>query len=95
MPPNRTQSSRKSTEQEGRVLLAIQALKNEEISTIREAARRFDVPDRTLRRRLAGHTSRSTTRANNHKLTQLEEESLKKWILSMDTCGIAPRHDLV
>jgi hypothetical protein len=41
MPPNRTQSSRNLVEQEGRVLLAIQAIKNQEITSIREAARHF------------------------------------------------------
>lgn len=36
MPPNRSRSSRNSTEQEGRVLLAIQAIKTEEIRSTRE-----------------------------------------------------------
>ncbi|CDM27547.1 Probable transposable element [Penicillium roqueforti FM164] len=70
MPPIRSRSSRNSIEQEGRILLAIQAIKGQEISSIREAARRFDVPETTL---------------------QIEEESLQKWILSMDSRGSAPR----
>ena len=76
MPPIRSRSSQKSTEQEGRILLAIQALKNKEIPSIREAARRFNVPDTTLRRRLSGIESRANSRANLYKLTQIEEESL-------------------
>ena len=76
MPPNRTQSSRKSIEQEGRILLAIEAIRKKEITNVREAAARFEVPRTTLRDRLSGHTYRNTTRANSHKLTQLEEESL-------------------
>ena len=44
MPPIRTQSSRNRTEQEGRILLAIQAIKNQEISSISLAARTFKVP---------------------------------------------------
>jgi hypothetical protein len=36
-------------EREGRILLATQAFKNQEISAIREAARRFEVPESTLR----------------------------------------------
>jgi len=52
MPPIRSQNAQKSIEQEGRVLLAIRAIKNQEISSIREAARRFDVPFSTLCRRL-------------------------------------------
>lgn len=91
MPPKRTQSSRNSIEQEGRILLAIQAIQNKQISAIRDAARQFNIPGTTLRRRLAGHTNRADSRANNHKLSQTEEETLKQWILSMDTRGAAPR----
>ena len=91
MPPIRTQSSQNSIEQEGRVLLAIQAIKKQEISSIQEAARLFNIPRTTLRRRLAGTTNRVETRANSHKLTKIEEDSLRKWILSMDSRGVAPR----
>lgn len=91
MPPIRSQSSRNSTEQEGRILLAIQAIKNQEISSIREAAHHFQVPRSTLQRRLTGDVFRSESRANNHKLSQIEEESLVQWILSMDSRGAAPR----
>jgi hypothetical protein len=91
MLPIRTQSSQNRTEQEGRILLAIQAIKNQEIRAIREAARIFEVPETSLRRRLNGSTNRAETRANSHKLTQIEEESLQKWILSMDSRGAPPR----
>ena len=91
MPPKRSISGPNSSNQEGRVLLAIQAYKNNEIVNIREAARRFGIPRTTLRNRLAGQTYRPTTRANNTKLTQLEEDSLSEWILSMDSRGAAPR----
>lgn len=69
MPPNRSQKAQKATEQEGRILLAIKAIKNQEISSIREAVATFDVPRTTLRRRLQGHQFRHEARANNHKLT--------------------------
>ena len=95
MPPIRSQRSRNSTEQEGRILLAIQAFKNQEISSIREVARRFEIPRTTLQRRLTGETFRLETRANNYKLTESEEESLQKWILSMDSRGSAPRPCMV
>lgn len=90
MPSNRSQSSQKSIEQEGRVLLAIEAIQKDQIASVREAARRFNVPEATLRRRLAGHTNRHDTRANNHKLTETEEYTLLQWILSMDSRGAAP-----
>jgi hypothetical protein len=91
MPPIRTQSSRNSIEQEVRVLLAIQIIQKKEIFSIQEAARLFNIPRTTLRRRLAGATNRVETRANGYKLTKIEEESLRKWVLSMDSRGVAPR----
>jgi hypothetical protein len=49
MPSKRTISGSDLANQEGRILLAIQAYKNNEITNIREAARRFGVPRTTLR----------------------------------------------
>ena len=95
MPPIRTQSSRNRTEQEGRILLAIQAIKNQEISTTALAARTFDVPRSTLRDRLSGRTERASLRANSHKLTEIEEKSVENWILSLDNRGAAPRPSTV
>ncbi|KAJ5256556.1 hypothetical protein N7478_012660 [Penicillium angulare] len=95
MPPIRTQSSRNSAEKEGRILLAIQALERQEISNITVAARTFDVPRSTLRNRLTGLKARSETRPNSHKLTKFEEESLQKWIISLDDRGAAPRPSTV
>jgi hypothetical protein len=69
MPTNRPQSSRNSIEREGRILLAIKAIKNQEISAIREVARRFEIPESTLRTRLRGITFRAKARANGYKLT--------------------------
>jgi hypothetical protein len=83
--------SKNPAEQEGRILLAISTLKKKEISSVREAARVYHVPETTLRRRLKGATCRLEKRANSHKMTQNEEESLIQWILSMDRRGAAPR----
>ena len=95
MPPIRSQSSKNSTEQEGRILLAIQAYKNGDIPSVTLAARTYNVPRTTLRHRLSGKQHRSISRANSYKLTQIEEESLEKWILSMDRRGGAPRPSMV
>ncbi|KAJ5327630.1 uncharacterized protein N7506_010732 [Penicillium brevicompactum] len=43
MPPIRSQTSKNSAEQEGRILLAIQAIKKQEIATIALAARTFNI----------------------------------------------------
>ena len=95
MPPIRSQSSKNSIEQEGRILLAIQAFKNRDISSIALAASTFNVPRTTLRRRIHGIQNRATSRANCSKLTETEEQSLEKWILSMDLRGAAPRPSMV
>jgi hypothetical protein len=91
MPPKARTNSNKSVEKEGRVLLAVSAIKKQEIKSIREAARIFNVSDRTIRRRLNGTISRTETRANCHKLTEIQEHSLVQWVLSMDQRGAAPR----
>jgi hypothetical protein len=91
MPPKARTNSKHSVEQEGRVLLAVSALKKKEILNIREAVRVYNVPYTTLQRRLKGHTVRAEIRANGYKMTQNEEESLIRWILSMDQRGAAPR----
>ncbi|BDD61273.1 hypothetical protein MAP00_009287 [Monascus purpureus] len=95
MPPKMHQNPKDSIEKERRVLLAIAAVKNHEIPSIREAARIFNISHTTLRRRLNGSLCRSETRANGHKLTSSEEESLVQWILSMDRRGAAPRRSHV
>ena len=95
MPPIRSQRSKNSTEQEGRILLAIQAIRNQEINSIREASRRFEVPFSSLRNRLTGIKNRSDSHASLYKMTETEEESLEKWILSIDSRGSAPRPSTV
>ena len=84
MPPIRSQKAQKSVEQEGRILLAVKAIKNQEISSVYEAAATFNVPRMTLRHRLEGHQFRRKVCANNYKLIQSKEESLIEWILSID-----------
>jgi predicted HTH domain antitoxin len=91
MPLKTRKITRNSAEQEGRILLAISALKKNEISTVTRAAQIFNVPRSTLRDRLKGSKYRNEARANGHKMTQNEEESLIRWILSMDQRGAAPR----
>jgi hypothetical protein len=56
MPLKVRTNLKNSVEQEGRVLLAVLALKKKEILNIREAACVYNVPYTTLQRRLKGHT---------------------------------------
>ncbi|EED11806.1 conserved hypothetical protein [Talaromyces stipitatus ATCC 10500] len=95
MPPILNKNKKDLAEQEGRILLAISDLKNERILRVAQAARIYKIPRTTLQKRLSGTQQRSQIRANSHKLTQFEEESLVKWILDLDKRGLPPRHSLV
>ena len=95
MPPFRVRNQQDSIHQEGRIVLAVQAIQNKSISSVAAAARAYDVPRSTLRDRVNGTLSQTTLRANGHKLTQLNEYILTKWILSMDDRGAAPRPPMV
>lgn len=95
MPPNRIENRQKLANQEGKILLAISDLKNGKIRTVREAVRIYNVSRTTLQRRLAGIEYRAEKRANSHKMTQYEEESLLKWVLDLDKRGLPPRPSLV
>jgi predicted HTH domain antitoxin len=91
MPPKTRTNASNLAEQEGRILLAISALEKKEISAISRAAQIFNVPRSTLRDRLKGSKYRNEARANGHKLTQNDVESLIRWILSIDQRRAAPR----
>jgi hypothetical protein len=91
MPPNRSRSSQDSIQQEGKILVALQDIKNGRFPSIRAAATIYGISPSTLRDRANGVLSRVDIRANSHKLTELEENSLIEWIFSMDSRGAAPR----
>lgn len=92
MPPKAHQNSKNLAHQEGRILLAISAIKNRENPlTIRKAARLYDVPFTTLQNRLRGTIAQIERRPSGHKLTITEEETLLQWILSRDRRGMPPR----
>jgi hypothetical protein len=76
MPPIRDKNSTNSTEQEGRILLAISDLKNGKISTIGRASVVYKVPRTTLRDRFKGVQQKGEKHANGLKLSPNEEGSL-------------------
>src|ERR1051326_1495373 len=81
----------KSTYLEGQMLLAIDAVKNNKIKNIHQAAKTYKVPDQTLRDRLAGRHSRAETRPASCKLTVNEEKVLEERILELSDQGFPPR----
>jgi hypothetical protein len=90
-PPNTTQL----VHQEGRIALAIEAFNQGYFTSIRAAARSYDVPRSTLQDRINKHPARRDLRPANCKLTETEELTLVQWILSIDERGLLPRSDTV
>ena len=91
MPPKRSESWQKLANQEGKISLALDDIKNGRIRSIRAAAKLYDIPYTTLHARADGRLPRVEKRPSGHKLTQTEEDSLVEWIISMDSRGAAPR----
>jgi helix-turn-helix, Psq domain len=77
--------------QEARIIMAMEAIRTSKKMSRRAAAKLYNIPESTLRDRLAGRSSRLETRPNSHKLTKIEEEVIVRYILDMDTRGFAPR----
>ena len=71
-----TLTQAKSSNREGRILLAIQALKQHQFDSVQAAAMSFDVSPRTLASRMNGITSRRDCTPNLRKLTLYEESAL-------------------
>ena len=78
------------THQEGQIALAMQAIQKNQISSIRKAAKFYNVPLSTLSTRLRGTQSKRGSKAINRLLLPAEEESLIKWILLMEKRGFPP-----
>jgi hypothetical protein len=95
MPPKRIESWQKCATQEGKILLALNDIQNGRVKSTRAAAKLYNLPYSTLYARAKGRISRVDKRPSSHKLTQLEEDSLTEWILSMDARGAAPRQSTI
>jgi hypothetical protein len=54
MPPIRSESQQKSANQEGRILLALDDVKNDRIKSLRAAAKLYKIPPTTLHHRAQG-----------------------------------------
>jgi hypothetical protein len=63
-------------QKEGRISLALQALLQGQIQSLRAAACSYDIPYTTLNKRYHGITPRRDTQPNSQKLTRMEEEVL-------------------
>jgi hypothetical protein len=75
---------------EGRILLALQAIEKGQFYSVRAAAAVYGVSKDTLTRRRDGTPSRRDSPANSRKLTTLEESVIIKHILDLDSRGFPP-----
>lgn len=80
---------------EGRLLLAIEALKKDPKLTENRAAKLYDVPRTTLQRRRAGRPSRRDINPPRQRLTNLEESAIIDYIIDLDTRAFPPRLAMV
>ena len=85
------QQNAESSNQEGRILLALSAYRKGQFRSLRSAAEAYTVPHMTLTRRYHGITYRSDSRPIQHKLTTTEEQTIIRYILDLDSRGFAPR----
>jgi hypothetical protein len=72
-----------STLKEARLILALQALQNDEKLSERAAAKIYGVDRRTLGRRRAGKSARCGTTPKSRPLTNLEEKAIVQYILEL------------
>lgn len=69
--------------------MAIQAIKNGKYPSAAAAARSFEIPVSTLKARINGRESATEKRHNRFIFTEIEEGSIEKWLLDMDSRGAA------
>ena len=79
------------TVNEAQLLLALQAHKGDPKLTTRGAAKIYNVPRTTLRRRMNNICSRHDTVSNARKLTDLEESTIIQYVLDLDSRTFPPR----
>ena len=80
-----------SPSKEARVILALEALRNDKNSKLEAVARLYNVPASTLRRRRAGRPARRDTIPNSRRLTDSEEKALVQYIIELSERAFPPR----
>ncbi len=71
------------SQNKGRVALAIQAYKMGQFKHLFTAFKALNTPYSTASRPVKGVLKRRVSTPNGRKLTDLEEQTLKQWILAM------------
>ncbi|KAJ3482685.1 hypothetical protein NLG97_g7505 [Lecanicillium saksenae] len=76
---------------ECQLFLAVQAVQNDPRLTIRAAAKIYSVSRTTLQRRLNGVSSIRDSTPKSRKLTDLEEKTIIRYVLDLDSRAFPPR----
>ena len=76
---------------EGKITLAIEAIRTNKHLSIRQAAKTYEVPATSIRRRMTGIIPKAESRNARYNLTFTEEETVVRYILDLDTRGFPPR----
>jgi hypothetical protein len=70
-----------------RLEAALQAIRDGSVPSVREAAKRFEIPRSTLQDRLRGRPTLRQAREPQQRLTQYEEEALKRLAYQLSAWG--------
>jgi hypothetical protein len=76
---------------EARIILALEALKNNNYFSLRAAAKTYNVSLTTLHHQRDGRTARRDIVPNSKKLAELEEETIVQYIIELVTRSFPPR----
>jgi hypothetical protein len=76
---------------DGQLILSIQAMQNNPNLSARAAGKIYNVDHQKISRRKRGMKSRRDIPANSRKLTDLEESTIVQYILDLDAKGFPPR----
>ena len=74
------------------IQLALEDLQSHRFSSIRAAARVYNLSHRTLTRRAHGGLSKREARVEQQLLSNTQENMLIRWILDLEQAGNAPNH---
>ena len=77
-----------SSQNEGRISLALQAYNSNQFSSLRATVSTYDVPLTTLRERRTGILPRAMAPANSRKFTLEEEQIILQQVLQKSTEGL-------
>ena len=76
---------------EARVILALEAIRNDRTLSLRAAAKLYNVPESTLRHRRNGMPTRRDIPANLRRLTDSEEKAIVQHVIELSKRAFPPR----